>query len=65
MGKHFLELGVCVPCYDELEGDVICAFEWKTNSFFLGEPIKRHHICGLDDGHDGDHQTSTGVRSKL
>jgi len=60
VGKHFLELGVCVPRYDDLKGEIVCAYEWKTDIVFFGRPLKRHHTCGLDDGHTGDHKTSTG-----
>jgi hypothetical protein len=60
MGKRISELGVCVPCYDELEGNIVCAFTWQTDAFFLARPIKMHNICGLDEGHTGDHKTSTG-----
>jgi hypothetical protein len=60
MGTPISELGVCVPRYDDLTGFMVCAFTWDTPGFLLGMPINRHHICGLDEGHEGDHKTSKG-----
>jgi len=62
MGTHFKYLGVCVPHYDDLdESGMVCAFEWNKGGFFLGKPITGHCICGLADGHEGDHKSKSGA----